>query len=354
MMMNGLVTRFSEMTRKEASLILLSVVLLIMYGLISLTQAFPPRERSETDGEDARMYQSIIDRVRGGESYYTVVGDELRTRGYASRPFFNWRLPTMAWMMSQLPKSEWGRWILVTLAFVTMILWIQVLDREVGFPFAAAGGLLLCGPIFLCLSGTGFYYHELWAGMMIALSLAAYARGYKGVGIVAGIFSLFIRELALPYVVIMFVMAWREKRTSEALGWLGGLTAFSLVLLYHGYFVSGLLTSMDQSNDSWIQFGGWPFVMSTGIWNAFLLIVPKWVVAVVLPLAIMGLFGWRGSVGLRVAGTVGIYCCAYLIAGRPDNSYWGLIYAPLVPLGLLYTIPSLLDLWRKVAKECEA
>lgn len=35
-----------------------------------------------------------------------------------------------------------------------------------------------------------------------------------------------------------------------------------------------------------------------------------------------------------------------MIVGNPDNIYWGMIYALLLPLGLLFTPIALRDLWR--------
>ena len=341
-------TRYAFMTKNETRTIVGVSVLLITYGLLSLSQAFPPREAKVTDGEDARMYQRAIERMHVGENYYQIVGEELRTRGYALRPFFNWRLPTIAWAIGHLPSVEWGRWALAILAFLTLLLWFQVLDREVGFSFAVAGALLLCGPLLLCLSEKGVYYHELWAGVLIALSLAAHALGHKIVSIIVGVLAVFIRELALPYVLIMLIVALWEKHNREVLGWFGGVIIFSLFLGYHAFLVSGLLTPLDIENESWIQFGGWHFVLSTGVWNILLLVAPKWIVAIVLPLALIGVVGWRGASGVRVSLVLGVYFCAYLIAGRVDNTYWGLMYAPLIPLGFLYAIPSLIDLTKRL------
>ena len=342
--MNIPTSRFSDFTNKEALCLLVGALLLIIYGFVSINQAFPPRPHEDTDGEDARMYASVIKRVHAGESYYQIVGEELRTRGYASRPFFNWRLPTMAWTIGHLPRAEWGKWILLVLSGISLLFWFQVMDQEVGFRLAVVGSIFLCGPFLLCFSEQGFYYHELWAGVMISLSLAAHARGYIMTSIITGTLAVFIRELALPFVLIMLFLAWKERRQGETLGWLTGVTAFSLALTYHASIVSGLLTPDDQINRSWVQFNGWPFVLSTGNWNVFLLIAPQWVVAIVLPLALLGMMGRQGAGGMRSSLTLMVYLLAFLVAGRTNNAYWGMMYAPLVSLGFLYAIPSLVDL----------
>jgi len=344
-------SRFLDMTAREAGCILVGIVLLIIYGLASINQAFPTRQQEATDGEDARMYSRVIDRIHAGENYYHIVGEELRSRGYASRPFFNWRLPTIAWTIGHLPGHEWGKWVLVILALCATLLWFQVLDREEGFLFAVAGSILLCGPLLLCLSDQGFYYHELWAGVLISLSLAARARGNIVMSVLAGSLAVLVRELALLYVLIMLIVAWKERQQGETLGWLGGLTVFSVALTWHASTVSGLLSSIDQVNESWVQFGGWSFVLSTGNWNAFLLAAPQWVVAIVLPLALLGLNGRRGAEGIRSSLTLVVYCVAYLIAGRMNNAYWGMMYAPLVSLGFLYALPSILDLTKSLLSQ---
>lgn len=80
------------------------------------------------------------------------------------------------------------------------------------------------------------------------------------------------------------------------------------------------------------------------VWNAFLVAAPRWIIALVLPLVLIGLAGWRCSIGTRVALTVICYWNAFLILGRPDNYRWGMTYAPLVPLGLFYSYRALADL----------
>jgi hypothetical protein len=60
----------------------------------------------------------------------------------------------------------------------------------------------------------------------------------------------------------------------------------------------------------------------------------------------LGLWGWRAHFGTRTFLTVFAYICAFSIAGRPDNYYWGLMYAPLLPVGLINVPPCLLDLYK--------
>ena len=98
-------------------------------------------------------------------------------------------------------------------------------------------------------------------------------------------------------------------------------------LLLHWSIVTSLLTEKDLALEGgWIVFGGWRFVLDTAKMQPLLLIAPPWVTAIILPLALFGLAGWRGPLGSRVAATVGIYILAFSFVGRPFNRYWGLMY----------------------------
>ena len=78
-------------------------------------------------------------------------------------------------------------------------------------------------------------------------------------------------------------------------------------------------------------------VLAAGI-TAVLLAAPLWVPALAAPLALLGL-ACRGptgaGLGLRLGVVVLGYTLAFCIVGRPDNDYWGLMIAPLWPLGLI-------------------
>jgi hypothetical protein len=168
----------------------------------------------------------------------------------------------------------------------------------------------------------------------------------RPLSVASGLLALFVRELTLPFVVVMLLMAHRERRREETIAWLLGIAVFSLYLAVHAIAVSGMLVESDRANDTWIQFGGWSFVLATTKWTLPTFFSPWWVDVVLLPLVLIGVTGWRGAVGKRVAWTIGLYVLAFLIAGRSDNHYWGLMYAPLIPLGLVHAPRSLADLWR--------
>ncbi|MFZ2398717.1 MAG: hypothetical protein WAW31_08665 [Smithella sp.] len=280
-----------------------------------------------------------MEQIRAGKSYYAVAGNELRRVGYPASSIFNWRLPALAWLLGQLPSIRTGRVIALILATTTLLIWFTVFVK---YQYARwqvfFGGLILSGPLmYPLLHTTLFLFHEYWAGTLISLSLAAHARGWRYASIISGLMALFLRELSLPFVCIMMILAYIENQRREALLWFTGILCFGGELLIHWSIVSKLITENDKVlHGGWIVFGGWPFVLNTAQMHPFFLISPPWVAAIILPLALFGLACWRDSAGIRVACTVGIYVLAFMIVGLPFNGYWGLMYAFILPLGLLH------------------
>ena len=69
--------------------------------------------------------------------------------------------------------------------------------------------------------------------------------------------------------------------------------------------------------------------------NEWLFKLPDWLVLLYLSASLWGLAAWRGLGAVRVGATVGAYLLAFLVVGKPFNNYWGLLYAALLPMGLV-------------------
>jgi hypothetical protein len=76
-------------------------------------------------------------------------------------------------------------------------------------------------------------------------------------------------------------------------------------------------------------------VLRTAKTNLALAFLPAPLLAALVSLAWAGLWVWRQPGVERVALTVSIYFSTFLVFGRPDNFYWGLMIAPILPLGLV-------------------
>ena len=83
-------------------------------------------------------------------------------------------------------------------------------------------------------------------------------------------------------------------------------------------------------------FGGWPFILNTAQMNPFLLLIPAWISAIIVPIALLGLLRGGKLFEIRISCIVFLYMAAFCVVGRPFNDYWGLIYSSLMLLGLLH------------------
>jgi hypothetical protein len=346
-MPDPIATRFAGIAPRRARLILAATLVLITYGVVwSFTASASEPAKQGPEGGDKALYGSVVDRVRRGDGYYQAVGEELLRRGYATTPFWNWRLPSLAVLLAALPATAWGKAVLVLLAAGTVVLWVVALTREEHVGMGMVGGALLFQTLLLCVFSTFFLHHELWAGVLIALSLAAHALDRRGLSVAAGLGALLLRELALPYCGIMLVMAWHEKRRREAAAWVLCVVAFGLYVGAHAMTVRSVLVDGGRAHEGWLQFGGWPFVLKTARYHPVLVAFPWWPLAMVVPLACLGLAGWPGPTGARAGMTVGAYLASFLVVGRSCNRYWGMLYMPLLTLGALYALPATRDLVR--------
>lgn len=321
---------------------LMLVAGLIAWGLVSDATSSPSPSAVTGSSGDMALYDSIVNRVHNGEAYYPVAVQELRERDYPLRPFVAVRMPTLAWAMAALPDGAARQLGVSILGVMVAMAWAWRLARTephvVRFAVALAGLMLGVAPAFVPGSSS---FHEVWAGLLIALSLALYRPGAWAVpAVLIGTIAALCRELAAPYLVVMGLMALWERRYREAGAWAGGLAVFALALSAHALKVGDLVTPADPASQGWLQFGGWRFVLLTAKWNLYQLDV-SWIDAVLLPLALLGLTGRPRD--LRLLLIVVGYTAGFLFVGRDANSYWGFLIAPLWPLGLAMAWPALLQ-----------
>jgi hypothetical protein len=311
--------------------------LLLAWGLVAAgrgTVGLP--EPTAGASNDLQMYSAVTARVAAGENYYRVLADELPARGYAIRPVFNWRLPTLTWLNTIPPTRVWGRVLLVLLGAAATILWLIAIKRSVPRALAMSIPVMLLGIMPVALFGASVVFYEVWAGLFITASLACSGLGRWKTSVALGAAAVLIRELALPYIFIMAALAWWEGKRREALAWVCTVAVFATIWAWH---VSEVLRVMPPTGlvNSWMVGGGWQFVMEASLSSIFFLMVPEsaepWTVAVAMPLLWAGSWYWADRLGLRLALILTGYFALFMMAGRPDNWYWGFVIAPLIPLG---------------------
>jgi hypothetical protein len=142
-----------------------------------------------------------------------------------------------------------------------------------------------------------------------------------------------------------------ERRRDEIRAWGIGLAAYGAYFAWHAHMVSLSLGPMDKAYpQGWVQFGGLGFVLATAQFNGAFSIMPIQVTAVVLPIAVMGLAAWPGRSGSLALATFALYVAAFAVIGKPVNVYWGLLYTPLIALGLAWAPVGFADLIRAVGR----
>lgn len=297
---------------------------------------------------DIALFRNIVDRVHDGQDFYRASGDEMRSRRYPTASVFNWRMPLPLWLVGKLPDFIMAKAILALVSLAVMLWGFDWLARVGSLGGAVGGGLALTGALMPAVLGDLAVMPELWSGLLIALSLCCYSRLNTGGAVAAGTAALFFRELAAPYVVLMMIQAVRERNRRELVGWLAGLAAFAGYYALHVWQVAQHQLPTDVAHpQGWIQFLGLPFVISTAQMNCYLLLLPQWVTALFVALALAGVSVWNTPTQSRLGWTVLGYCAAFSVVGQDFNQYWGSMYAPLLALACGRSADCLGTLWRQ-------
>ncbi len=347
--------RFAGVSRRVALCIVAAMLVLIGVGLAIAggPAAHAPPARHAQGESDMALYRAIVARMRTGDSYGHAAVVEQRARNYPVRPIIAIRPPTLATLVSWFPSEAWAGAALQLMAAVTIVIWMLRLEKSLAsFPALVVSMFLLATGFSASLIGEGAcMFHENWAGVLVCLSLGLRTdRRFVASAIAAGLAAAF-RELALPFILVMAVVDWAEGRRREALAFVAAGVVAVAYLICTWAQVSPLLLSRDPVSPGWVRLSGWGFVLDTTQWNALVALGglggSVWLrtafAAVVAPLCLLGALNWRGS-GLRLPAVLIGYAAGFMVIGRPDNSYWGLLTTPLMALGLSLAPPAMVAL----------
>lgn len=297
---------------------------------------------------DLALYDTAVHRIRAGENYYSFIVAEHRRQHYPVRPGLAVRLPTMAYLDAAMgaegdATAPLAVGIAAALMAAVVYVWWQRLAAEGCSPEQRRFGAAL---VFLGGSlGLARYYfvlHELWAGMLIALSFGLYRTNRWGPAWWAAALALAIRELTLPFVLLMAAQAlWRwhagdRAARRESLAWSGLAVAFGIGLGIHLHLIALQTLPSDPLGPSWLAMRGLDGWLSNVILSSDLRFLPHWAAGPLVILMLLGWAGWRSA-----AGAFGIllymgYGVAFMIAGRNDNFYWGAMITPALYIGLAF------------------
>jgi hypothetical protein len=310
---------------------------LIALGLValSLSSWASGYAHDETrTGTDLQLYAAEVEQLRIGGNYYDVAACELPARGFPTKSVFNWRTPLPFALIAAVPEFV-ARSMLLLAAFATLVLilplWYQH-SRGLG---VASGCFFFWGAAQPIIMDQAWLLPEVWSGLFLGLSLAAYARERRGLGVAAGLIALFLRELAAPYCALCTILALRQRRWHEALCWMIGGCVYLMFYTWHIEQVLWRITPEARAHaQSWLALGGAAFVISLVQMNVWLLVLPQWVSALVLTMTAKIWSRPQTDWERRLALTGAIYLVLFGLIGLPFNQYWGSLLAPMIAITL--------------------
>ncbi len=339
-------SRYRNVTRNTAGCILIIIIGIIFWSLVNPISDIR-FDRVKPEESDFHLYRTIADRIRSGEGYYESAKTELVKRGYPTGSVFNWRPPLLGWALGHLPDLRIARAAAISLSLMTLWLWVSVFGKELQFSKAFVGSFLVLGGTLSSLTTEAYLGHEFWAGTLITSSILFYVKGWRYPAFLTGILALFIRELALPFVMVMICFSVYEAKYKETAVWALGIMLFFFMMVIHAFHVREIAPpDAIYSYSAWITLKGWNFVLGASSFHPYFILFPPWFTAVILPLVLLGLSGWKGPLGARLGLTVGTYVVIFLFIGQDFNRYWGGLYTDLLFPGLLYLFTVTSDLCR--------
>ena len=323
-------------------------------GGAASTAAAKAAERPRDD--DLALYDRVIQRIGRGQNYYVAAADEHRKSNYPLRPGVAVRLPTLAYLDLWLGDQGRGAEVLVpgelvaALALLLAVVgawWRRLGDEPGGAPFQRIGTALMFMGASLGLNRYYFVLHELWAGMLIALSLALHRPGQRWLGaVLIAALALVIREHALPYVALMAALALWRRDWKEGAAWGALIAVFLVGMAVHLHFVAQQVRPSDVVGPAWLVLRGLSGWLSSVVLSSNLRFLWHQVSGPLVILMVLGWAGWKTSLGTTATLLYLGYGLLFMIAGRADNFYWGAVIAPAMFVGLAFVPRALRSLVR--------
>jgi hypothetical protein len=337
-------SRFARLGRWPARCVLLILILATFAGMRVQNAAEPAPSTEASDHADVRLYERVIAGLRAGGDYHEVAAAAHRVGHYPLKPFVTVRLPTLAWVQAKLPEGA-AAILLYLLAAATALAWAGALKREgeLNAP-AAIGAVLVASGAATLLRPELVVWHEGWAALLMALSLALHRDGRFAGALLAAGAAAAIREQAVLLPLVVGGFSLLERRWREAGAWGMLVVTFALFLAWHAAEVAAVTLPGDAASPGWSGGGGWQAAVAMAQATGPLRLLPAPAAALLVPVALLGWAAWPP--GRRAAALLAANLLLLALFARPDNFYWGFLIAPLLPLGLLFAPRALADLFR--------
>lgn len=326
-----------------------------LVGILNLAKApsgiTPQAAASGTQEQsDLALYLRIDAQVAAGRNYHEAALAQQRARSYPVRPFVAVRLPTLTWIYALVgPVGLLGGVVLAIAAGA--LLWNRALS-DVPIWARCLMVALYAGTAAMGLDLRIVAFHEYWAGLLLSCALALTGRRAFLARLALAFVAVSIRELALPFLLLMGVQAvWRREWRELGLT-LAALVVLIGYVLWHKAQVDALVTLQDPVSEGWKGMRG-----ITGFARdmAFLLGVNRLPGPLAIFLALSPLAGWAAYGGrdryfgfLWFAGFA-VFCGLF---ARANNYYWAILLLPGYALGWFLLAVALLGKlkWARAGK----
>ncbi len=299
--------------------------------------------KSEESIGDFGLYKLIAQKVQAGEPYYKAALSAQRAHNYPTKPFVTVRLPTLAWGHSVLGQT--GMTVLVCAMMLAVIALFGWRFYRRFHRYEIVGGVLI-----LVLSGAAVlndmaaHSHGLVAGLLLSLALLTYQPERWWPSLLLGALALFVRELALPFVILWLGFAIVQKRWREAASVAAVLLVFAAALYAHAQAINALLLPIDKPSPGWSGMAGPALPLLSLTKLTFLLAVPTPMGGA---LAILPLLGWAATGG-RIGAFAVLWFAGFLLAmalfARVENFYWIVLVLPAYLAGFAFVPRAIADL----------
>jgi hypothetical protein len=331
-------------TRVKARAILLALVALMGIGWQYSEAITPPVVSPEGNASDVLLYRDIIAHLRAGDPYYVSVGNALRRYGFPTRPVFNWRTPLHLRMLAALGVRR-SEWLMRALAFLAIVLAGWAFGAR-STRLAVAGMISIFGAMLMpLLTYDAVLLAEIWTGIFIGLSLAAYHREKWIQGALLGVVAIFLRELAAPYVLVCGILAIVERRRREGVVWIVAGVGYAGYYLLHAATATQYIYPGDTSRQySWVQLQGLPFVLTTLHDYGWLMLFPTSMTAVACALGLAATAA--PSIPRQLKWSLLAYVVFFTVMGQRFDYYWGFVSTAIWGYAFVHSLDGLKRLAR--------
>jgi hypothetical protein len=329
-------SRVAGLSQGAARIGLAVIALILLLATLSALSQTPSQA-------DTGFYAGIVDSLRHGGNYYAITAETLRGADYPLRPMLAFAMPTLAVVEGALPPIL-VRILLYALILAVAAAWHARVKAALTTQAArwVASALLVLALLPMARSSL-IAVPETWAGLFVALSLAVRRPGAWLDAVAFGLAAALIRETAILYLVLMALFALGEGARREALGWGMAILLFLIAVGAHAHAIAEVVRPLDTAADP-ITGAGIGLAVETAAGATMLTLVPLWLAAPLVGLALFGWAMWRDASGLRVVALLLLMAVVISVFGREDTPHWALLIAPLMLPGLVFAIDGLRDL----------